>query len=259
MKVETLVSSMYQENYNLVSQMNIQTDAIIINQGNINKIDEFKYKENNIRFLSFNERGVGLSRNTALMRAKGDICIFADEDLEYVDGYEKIIVNEFLKNPSADIILFNVLSNNPERPNYIIKKQNKVKLYNCLRYGAVRIAIKTQKVKEANIYFSLMFGGGAKYSCGEDSLFLAQCISKGLKVYTSPEIIGCVSQEDSTWFKGYTDKFFIDKGVFFYNFSKKFSYLLCLQFVIRHYKLFKKEKSIIEAYKLMCIGIKESK
>lgn len=257
MKVETLVSSMYQEDYNLVSKMNIQTDAIIINQGNINKIDEFKYRDNNIRFLSFNERGVGLSRNTALMRSKGDICIFADEDLEYVDGYEKIIVNEFLKNPSADIILFNVLSNNPERPNYIIKKVHRVKIYNCLRYGAVRIAVKTQKVKEANVFFSLMFGGGAKYSCGEDSLFLAQCIKNGLKVYTSPKIIGSVSQKESTWFNGYTDKFFIDKGVFFKSFSKKLSYLLCLQFVIRHYRLFKAEKNSIQAYKLMCKGIKE--
>ena len=36
-----------------------------------------------------NERGIGLSRNTALMRATADIILFADEDVTYKDGYAK--------------------------------------------------------------------------------------------------------------------------------------------------------------------------
>mgnify|MGYP001352875128 CR=1 FL=1 len=105
----------------------------------------------------------------------------------------------------------------------------------------------------------MLFGGGAKYSSGEDSLFLAECIRKGLKVYANPRVIGYVKQEESSWFQGYTDKYFIDKGVLYACLSNKWATFLCLQFVIRHRKMFKKEKSWKEAFSLMLKGIREVK
>ena len=36
-------------------------------------------------------------------------------------------------------------------------------------------------------------------------------------MYTCPIIIARVRQEESSWFKGYDDKFFIDKGVLLAN------------------------------------------
>ena len=41
-----------------------------------------------IKIYSFDERGVGLSRNSALMRADADIIVFADSDVIYNDDYE---------------------------------------------------------------------------------------------------------------------------------------------------------------------------
>ena len=190
---------------------------------------------------------------TINMRATADICLFAD-DVTYVDDYKDIIVNAFKKKPEADMILFNVPSTNSERPTYRISSEHRVRLYNCLRYGAVNIAVKTEKIRQKNIYFSLLFGGGAKYSSGEDSLFIADCIRKGVKVYTNPTIIGYVNQEKSSWFEGYTDKYFIDKGVFFKIFSDKWAKLLSLQFVLRHRKKFSKQKNCKEAYTLMKRG-----
>ena len=207
--------------------------------------------------MSFAERGIGLSRNNALMRATADIVLFSDEDVVYVDGYKDIIVNAFIKNRHADVILFNVPSTNPERPTYIIQKNSRVRWFNCQRYGAVKIAARTEKLKQARISFSLLFGGGAKYSCGEDSLFIIDCIKKGLTVYANPTTIGYVNQKSSSWFQGYTNKYFIDQGVFFYFVSRCWARLLSIQFLLRHYNMFKKDKKIIEAYKLMLQGVKQ--
>lgn len=251
MKVQVLVASMNQNDHSLIQKMNLQSDAIIVNQCNENKFEVINYNNNLIKILSLNERGVGLSRNNALMRATADICLFADEDLTYVDEYKEIVINAFNQNKNADIILFNVPSKNKNRPTYLIKKNKRVRWFNCLRYGAVKIAIRNEKLKDANVYFSLNFGGGAKYGSGEDSLFIAECIKKGLKVYTNTSIIGFVSQEESSWFHGYTDKYFTDKGKFYNRLSEKWGNLLSLQFCIRHHKMFKEEKSWWEAYKLM--------
>ncbi|MEH6944421.1 glycosyltransferase family A protein [Bacillus sp. JJ722] len=254
MKVQVLLSTMFQTDYSLLKKVNIQSDAIVVNQCDYNKFEEFNYDGYTIQYFSFNERGVGLSRNTALMRADGDICIFADDDLTYVNNYKEIILGEFKKNPQADIIVFNVPSTNNHRPTCIIRRNSRVKWYNSLRYGAVNIAIRTEKIKRANIYFSLLFGGGAKYSAGEDSLFIMDSLRKGLKIYASSQTIGYVKQEYSSWFEGYTEKYFFDKGVFFACLSKRWAKLLCLYFVVRHRKMLKKEKKISEAIALMIKG-----
>jgi glycosyltransferase involved in cell wall biosynthesis len=254
MNLQLLVSTMQQTDYSLLEKMNIQSDSIIINQCNKYQVESFEYNGNSIRFFSFAERGIGLSRNNALMRATSDIALFGDEDVIYVNNYKEIILDAFADNPMADVLIFNVPSTNPERPMHISKRKNRVRWFNCLKYGAVRIAVKTEKIKQANIYFSLLFGGGAKYSAGEDSLFIAECVRKRLKVYTNTSVIGYVTQEDSSWFEGYTDKYFIDKGIFYASLSKKWAKILCLQFAIRHYKIFIKDISVLKACKLMIKG-----
>ncbi|MBV7508967.1 glycosyltransferase family 2 protein [Bacillus sp. sid0103] len=254
MNLQVLISTMHQTDHSLLGKMNIQTDAIIVNQCDRNEFEEFEYKGKLIRILSFEERGVGLSRNNALMRANNDICLFADDDVKYVDGYENIIVQAFIENPNVDIMIFNVISTNPERPLHTIKKNSRVRLYNCLKYGAVSIAARTEKLKEANVYFSLLFGGGAKYSAGEDSLFIVECIQKGLRICTCPQVIGYASQEDSTWFEGYTDKYFFDKGAFFACLSRKMYWLYCIMYSLKWRKMLKENGGIYHSYKNMING-----
>ncbi|TQR12716.1 glycosyltransferase family A protein [Psychrobacillus soli] len=256
MNLQVLVSTMYQDDHSLLEKMNIQSDAIFINQCNKNDFQNFVYKGNEIKFLSFAERGIGLSRNNALMRATADICLFADDDVTYVDNYKDIIINAFKSNPKANIIVFNVQSTNPEREEYIIHDEKRLRFYNCLRYGTFRVAIRTESLRKKNIYFSLLFGGGAKYGSGEDSILIMDSLKKGLKIYASPEKIGTVTHKESTWFNGYTDKFFIDKGALFYNISRRWASLLSLQFVIRKRSLFKDDKKILEAFKLLIKGIR---
>lgn len=257
MRLQVLVSTMHQTDYKLMKKMNIQSDAIFINQCDRNEFEKFEYKGNAIFFLSFNERGIGLSRNNALMRATADICLFADDDVGYIDNYREIIIKTFQSNPDADIIVFNVLSTNPAREEYIILKEKRLRFYNCLRYGTFRIAIRTESIRKKNMYFSLLFGGGAKYGSGEDSLFLMESIKKGCKIYASPKVIGSVTHEESTWFNGYTNKYFFDKGALFAAFSGKLARVLCLQFIARHREIYQKSRSWKQVFDLMNRGIQD--
>ena len=125
MRLEVLISTMNQSDHTILHRMNIQSDAIVINQCNKNEMEDFLYNKNKIRFMSFKEKGVGLSRNTALMRATADICLFADDDVTYEEGYEDTILKEFKSNPKADIIIFNVPSSHKERGKRLIKERKK--------------------------------------------------------------------------------------------------------------------------------------
>lgn len=178
MKVEVLASVMNASLRETVQHMNLQSDAVIINQCDRLGQEEMQISRENgeartIRFYSFPDRGIGRSRNEAILRARGDICLFSDADIVYEDGYETAILAEFEKNPQADMIIFNIEVEESRRT-YHITERKRVHWYNCGRYGAVSFAVHRDSLLASGSTFSLLFGGGAKYSNGEDSLFLAE-------------------------------------------------------------------------------------
>lgn len=257
MRLQVLLSAMHIEGIAFFDEMRIQSDMILINQCVAHGVEEVSYRGYNIKIYSFRERGVGLSRNMALMRANADIVLFADDDCSYVNGYSDMILQTFHEHPEADIIFFNLRSLNTERKERFDHSFHRVRWYNCLKYGAFRIAARLEKLRKANVCFSLLFGGGARYSAGEDSLFIMDCLKRGLRLYTSPICIGTVRQEKSTWFEGYTKKYYHDRGALFCAISPHWAYFLCTQFVLRYRDHTRDVGGIWKAWKLMRNGVRE--
>ena len=258
MKIQMLVSAVNQDVRTLAERMNIRTDAVIINQCGQYGYEEYEHNSCSIHCYSFKERGVGLSRNSALMRAQAEISVFADEDIAYEDGYEKKIEEAFDKNKEADMILFNVKVA-PSRRTYWNEGEKRIHWYNYGRYPAYSIAARTDSLHRANVSFSLLFGGGAKYSNGEDSLFLRDCLKKGLKIFASTEVIGEEKERESTWFHGYNDKFFRDRGVLYHFLYGKMAVPFSLRFLMAHREEMCGEIGWKKAYGLMKEGIEEGK
>lgn len=175
MKLQLLVSAVKEEVTTLAERMNVRTDAWIVNQCDRFGYQEYEYREHIIRCLSMAERGVGLSRNTALMRADGDILLFSDEDLIYQDDYEQKVLQAFEQHPQAQVITFN-FEVDERRRTYYNETGHWVHWYNYGRYPAYAIAVRRDAILKANVTYSLLYGGGAKYSNGEDSLFLHDCL-----------------------------------------------------------------------------------
>lgn len=258
MQVQVLASVMNQTMEELVRHMNLSSDAVIINQCDSLKQEEMEYRGRKVRFFSFPDRGIGRSRNEAIIRADKDICLFSDEDIVYEEGYEEAIVAEFQRNPKADMILFNI-SVEESRRTYHITERKRVHWYNCGRYGAVSFAVRRESLLASGVTFSLLFGGGARYSNGEDSLFLKEFMSKGYRVYTAPVTIGREEAGDSTWFAGYNEKFFHDRGVLYHYLYGSLAKAFSLRFLLAHKGKMCTEVSVKQAYQWMKNGIAEGR
>lgn len=237
MNIQVLVAAMHQTDHSLLEKMHLKTDAIVANQCNRNSIEDFEWNGCKIRYLNFAERGVGLNRNNALMRASGDVCLFADDDMVYVDDYTEIVQKAFERYPDADVIAFNLIE--PKITRYVIKKAYKVGFLSYLRFGTARVAVRLKSIREKGIYFNQCFGGGTEHSHGEDNIFLTDCLRKGLKMYAVPEYIAKLTEErPSTWKNGYDEKYFHDQGALYRMISPRWWKLLCLQDAVRHRKLY---------------------
>ena len=212
MTYQLIVSTMHQTDDSLIEKMNIHSDAIIINQADCYGYHEVQQQENTIKWYHFNERGIGLSRNSGMMRADADIIQFADDDMVFSETYSQDVLEEYQKHPEADVILFSNRCLNKDRMPYQVDKFGRVGRVEAVKFGGARITARRDKLLYNNISFSLLFGGGAKYGAGEDVTFIQDCIKAGLKVYKSPVIVSTMEQNSSSWFTGYHKKYYVDKG-----------------------------------------------
>lgn len=246
MKLEVLLSVMNLDK-DLLSKMNITSKCTVINQCGKKGFSVDK----NFNIYDSNEIGLSNSRNLGLTKVTEDIVILCDDDVVYNSDYEDIIISEFEKNKSADIIIFNIDS--PNRKIKLNKKNKRLGLFGILSFSSCRIAFRRKSI--GNITFNNLFGAGARYSSGEDCLFLVDSLNNGLKIYSSTKNIGVVNHTSSTWFKGYDEKYFFDKGALFTAINKRHRRFLILQYLLRHRELFTNIK-FFKAWKIMREGSK---
>ncbi len=251
--IETLVVTVNDIDHGLVEKMNIRTDAIVGNQCGKNSIESFEYNGHCVIYVNKAERGVGRNRNTVMQNATADICVFADDDMCFVDDYPEIAQRAFAECPDADVLIFNLIEKNPRR--YVNHEIRRISKSNYGRYGAARLAVRRKSLADAGISFNTEFGGGAKYSAGEDTIFLKECLDKGLSVYAVPYALAEIDQSaESTWFKGYNDKFFADKGALYAHLYPLTWRLQGLRFLLLRRKKYKGEISFSAALKSLLRG-----
>lgn len=237
MTVEVLLSVMNQTDLSIVDKCNIHSNCIIINQCDKEEQISVDREFGRIKMISTKERGLSRSRNMALENSTADICVLCDDDIVYVNGYEKIIKNAFQDLPHADLIVFNIRSMNTDiRPQEeFFCKAKKVPKHKM--YSSVHIAFRRKKIKAANLKFDIRFGAGSGiYSMAEDSIFFSDAHKAGLSAYVYPAIIADLYSDKSSWFHGYDEKYFYDIGAFLQVSFPYFKYLYCFYYPFRLYK-----------------------
>ena len=187
--VQVLVAAVEQEAAVLPRKMHLQTGAIVCNQCRFGA-NSVKYSgADSVTWGDFSARGVGRNRNEALRRAEADIVLFADQDLTYADGYEKIVREAFERLPRADVIIFDLTY--PE--------------------------------------------GGRK-----------------------PAVIGHLRPEPSSWFTGYNEKYFFDKGVLWSQLFPHGGWAYGLAHCLKQRKRYG-DFGLLSAWRAVCRGLRQGK
>ena len=145
----------------------------------------------------------------------------------------------------------------PNRKKRVIKRRKRLHIYNSLNYASYNIAFRKNALIEKQIKFNTLFGPNAKYNNGTDTLFIVDMLKNKLKIYSSPVYIGTAYNKDSTWFKGYNEKFFYNKGALFTAINKKLRKPLILQYLLRHRKEILNDIIFFKAFNLMLNGSRD--
>lgn len=252
MKLEVLISCMYQKDLSIAERSMVKSDALIINQSNEDRNEEIRGDGHLIRMISTTERGLSKSRNMAIINATGDICLICDDDEQLCDDLDRKIVRVFEELPIADIIAFKLDYKNKKYPKCI----KKINYLTALKISSVQIAFRRESILKAGILFDESVGSGVSKAGGEEVIFLYNCLKQGLKLYYYPLNIGKILNGESQWFQGFSEEYFYDRGIFTCKMmGKSLAWIYGIYFLVFKYSLYKNGISFMKAYKAISKGI----
>lgn len=257
-QLQVLLATVGQQDISIAESMNLRCDAVIANQAGREEILTRNTPYGKVKMITTATRGVGLNRNIALMAADGEYVLFADDDVSYRDDMPEQVIRAFRENPDADVLVFGM---DMVKDGAVFEKRHlkkgRLHLWNSLRFGTYRIAARRKALLRCNITFHQCFGGGCSFSAGEDSLFLKSCFDHGLKVYAHDYVLGQCRKDSSSWFVGYNDKYFYDKGVLVRHLFPRMYWLMGLYFAV-HFKR-QTELGVMRRIRLVYAGIRGGK
>ncbi len=258
MKLQVLVTTMHQTDLSLVEKMNISGAVLVANQ-----VDRYGYEKTDrergsAEMVTTPTRGLSKNRNIALECCSGEYILFADDDLVFRDDYEQLVLDEFSGHPEAEAVKFNLYNLSKTRKISMrpIESFRKATRRSITSSGVCAMAVRRDVLIKKNLRFHENFGTGTENYCGEDTIFLQEMINKKVKLYLSPVEIAGIDQTESSWFEGYTDKYFQVSGKVLATIYPGIAHLLAIR---SSYRFSRRDRSLSFGHIWKCYrkGIRE--
>ncbi len=228
-----------EEILSLCQFLHIETDAIFSVQREEVGERDLTYKGHKIHVAAFGDIGVSKNRNHLLDLAPDGLCLCVDDDCVLEEGYEAT-VREFFKAHGCDCALFNGLVPYEGNRKVHDKKTARVRRFKDVSYaGGPGLAYIGSKMKALGLRYDERLGYPNEIYAGEDSLFLRDLSKSKLNFYRAEEVLFTVAidkEDNSAYFKGFDERFFITKGVGGYLLYPHLSGLYLLHQVHRLHK-----------------------
>lgn len=208
MKLEVLMSCMHQTDDTLVRQSRLTGDVLVVNQCDRDGYAEYPTANGTARMISTIGRGLTKSRNLAIARSTADICLLCDDDETFESDYEEKILDSYRVLPQADVVIFKMENRTPSFPDKI----QRLRFPQTMKVSSWQISFRREALLKTGVRFDELLGAGTGNGAEEELKFLLDCQRAGLEIWYVPEVIASVAQAESTWFGGYTEQFFENRG-----------------------------------------------
>lgn len=189
-KLDVLISTYGVEGLQRVTKMNLpQVEGVryvVSLQNPENKLIEIPelLTRPDVLISIINSKGLSKNRNNAISLSEADVCLIADDDLQYTEQQLLAVLETFRSQPNVDVAMFKYDGDNKLYPDKVVNlSEGMPKNYYP---SSVEIAFRRSSLLAKGIKFNENFGINARYGCCEDPLFLHDCIDAGLNCVFFP-------------------------------------------------------------------------
>jgi hypothetical protein len=140
-----------------------------------------------VRVINSTDIGLPKSRNLAINNANKELCLIADDDVVYLENFDKEIVETFNSIPNVSVITFNHQRMGLNYPQNSIKEGYFHDKKTIRKVCSFEMVLKLNEIKKSEIFFDEYFGLGTTFQTGDEFLFLLNLLNANQKLYYSPK------------------------------------------------------------------------
>jgi glycosyltransferase involved in cell wall biosynthesis len=233
LQLEILVSTINRNSLDFLKVMfqnsNLSDHKIlVVNQTTENcTIDS---KDPKIRVINSFEKGLSKSRNLAIENAIGDVCLLADDDAVFVEGFEKLILKSYETLDNADVITFKTLTTENKPFSNYPKGISELGSF-CKYVLSIEISFKRKSILNSSVRFDEQFGLGATFQDSENYIFLLELLKhKKCHLFFVPEFVVIhkpfTSSDDIV-----SDRFVFARSALNYKLHKQLAYFWLMKYI----------------------------
>lgn len=229
---EILISTMFRSDLLFLEKMFPKGDfnnfsILIINQTDAKRQLISPYS--NVRVINTEERGLPQSRNMAIRKAIGDICLIADDDVVYKENVDSIILQGYKQYPDAAVITFQL----EDTKGVLYRKYPTIALHNkhsIHSVNSVVISFNRKTIMDHNLLYNPYFGLGAIFESADEYVFMKDILKTGLASYFIPKVLLTHSDQSSGRDQG-SDRLLYARGALSYKYYGALSYLWVIKYI----------------------------
>lgn len=250
------MSCMHQQDDALVRASRLTGDVVVVNQCDWEAYAEYPTETGTVRMFSVRQKGLTKSRNMAIEKSTADVCLLCDDDEEFVPDYEAHILEAYDRLPQADVLIFKITN----KPSALPDRVMRLRFPQTMKVSSLQISFRRNRILATGIRFDELLGAGTGNGGEEELKFLTDCEKAGLQIYYIPVEIASVSRDKSTWFHGFTETFFENRGATTrYILGLGMASLYAVYYIIRKRDLYRASISPGKALRATFRGIRGNK
>lgn len=172
---------------------NNSVEILVIIQGSSGTVPA----RHDVRVIRLTSRGVTASRNEAIREATGEVLVFGEEHVTWIERGIEQVLNIFDDNPKLAVLLGRAEDESGTlRKKYPAFREPATK-WNSARVGTIELAVRPELLRRARVFFDESFGAGTDNFLGDEYIFVADANRAGLKVEYFPVTFSVHPRESS--------------------------------------------------------------
>ena len=157
-------------------------DYHIFVQGHLTNIPtKWQSSREDVTVTVLGGHGVAHSRNAAIEAVKGDILLFADDDLILNSQSYATLIDLINQHPKVDFFCGQMKDGEGKPFKKYLPHMTIASRWNTARFGTPELAIRVSTVRASSVRFDAQFGAGSKNWLGDEYIFLCDALRSGLK------------------------------------------------------------------------------
>ena len=143
------------------------TEILMVVQGS----GDIAPQRDDVRVIRLKSTGVAASRNAAIREAIGEVLVFGEEDVTWLTKGLAEVRATFDDNPRLAVLLGRANDETGALRKRYPAIREQATIWNSARVGTIELAVRTDLIRRANVWFDENFGAGTENFLGDEYIF----------------------------------------------------------------------------------------